>query len=288
MLQGNSRKLIIVFSLLLLLLVGVVGCSEKETSKKKVKIGYVNWAENIANTGVAEAIIEDKLGYEVEATQADVGPVFMAVAEGDYDAFLDVWLPVTHKSYMDEIGAKVDNYGKFYEGARIGLVVPDYVTIKSIDEMKANKAKFDGRIIGIDAGAGIMKTTAKAIKEYGLDFKLIEGSEAAMIAELADAIKKNEWIAVTGWTPHWKFARWKLKFLEDPKGIYGKAEDIYIIARKGLDKDMPDVAKFLKNFKMNDTQLGELESMINDGMEPVEAGRKWMQEHEDVVKSWLK
>lgn len=288
-----AKKGLLVFLILGLIAV-VVGCSTQGTEqagtseeKPTITLGYVNWAEGIAMTHLAQAVIEDKLGYEVETVQADVGPVFQGVAQGDFDAFMDVWLPVTHESYMEEVGDKVDDYGKVYEGARIGLVVPEYVTIDSIEEMNTNKDKFDGKIVGIDRGAGIMKATDKAIDEYGLGLELNASSGPAMTAALADAIKNEEWVAVTGWTPHWKFARWDLKFLEDPKKIYGEAEDIHIIARKGLDEDAADVSAFLKNFTMTDQQLGILEGYINDGMDPVEAGRKWMSENPDVIDKWL-
>ena len=47
-----------------------------------------------------------------------------------------------------------------------GLVIPDYVTINSIEELNAEKERFSGQIVGIDAGAGIMKATDQAIKDY--------------------------------------------------------------------------------------------------------------------------
>jgi len=302
-LQVKSNKLLLVVLSLVLVLSLVAGCSNQEAPapdqendgaqeqpKEKITFGYVNWAEGIAMTHLAQAIVEDKLGYEVETQQADVALVFQGVANGDFDAFMDVWLPTTHNDYMygdDGVADKVDDYGVVYEGARIGLVVPEYVEIDSIEEMNDVKDQFNGQIIGIDSGAGIMKASAAAIEQYDLDYELVASSEAAMVAELSSAIDDNQWIVITGWTPHWKFARWDLKFLEDPQKVYGEAEDIKIIARKGLDQDAPDVASFLKNFSMNDAQLGELEGLINDGMEPVEAGRQWMQENEDVVNGWL-
>lgn len=87
------------------------------------------------------------------------------------------------------------------------------------------KEKFKGKIIGIDPGAGIMKATGDAIEQYGLDYEVVEGSDATMAAALKQAIDNQEWVAVTGWTPHWKFARWDLKFLEDPKKVYSEARN---------------------------------------------------------------
>src|SRR5690348_13726056 len=96
----------------------------------------------------------------------------------------------------------------------------------------------DYKIIGIDPGAGLMKASAKAIKDYGLDdWTLVEGSSAAMTAALKKAYDKKEPIIVTGWTPHWMFAKFDLKYLKDPKGSFGKDETIHTIARNGLKED---------------------------------------------------
>ena len=87
-----------------------------------------------------------------------------------------------------------------------------------------------------------MHATDMAIEKYNLDYKLLESSGPAMTAVLKRAVDEHQWIVVTGWTPHWMFTRFKLKFLEDPKGIFGKAETITAIARKGFGEQHPFVA----------------------------------------------
>ena len=113
---------------------------------------------------------------------------------------------------MKQYGKNLEILGKIYPDARIGLVVPDYVDIHSIDQLNANKEKFGGEIIGIDAGAGIMHAADMAIEKYNLDYKLLESSGPAMTAVLKRAIDEHQWIVVTGWTPHWMFTRFKLNF----------------------------------------------------------------------------
>ena len=109
-----------------------------------------------------------------------------------------------------------------------------------------------------------------------------------MTAALAKAIESEKAIVVTGWAPHWKFARFDLKRLEDPKGVYGDVERIHISARKGFVDDMPEVAEFFSNYKFTDEQLGSLMAAIEDhGGEPIEAAREWMLENEELVNSWL-
>lgn len=276
-----------------MLLGAMAGCSPSggssgATEKKTVKLGYVNWSEGIAMTNLAAAVLEDEMGYKVELTMADVAPVFTSVASGNTDAFLDVWLPVTHEDYMKEYGDKLEDLGVSYENALIGLAVPSYVQVNSIEELNANKDQFGGEIIGIDSGAGIMKATEKAIADYGLDYKILPGSGPTMTAALKKAIDAKKPIVVTGWKPHWMFARWDLKVLEDPKGVYGTAENIHIVARKDLSKDMPEVANFLKSFKMSEKELGDLMGAIEDkGGEPLDVARAWAKEHTDLIKGWV-
>lgn len=270
----------------------LAGCAggTSDTESKEVKLGAVNWAEGIAMTNLAKAVLEEKMGYSVEITVADVAPIFASVASGDYDAFMDAWLPLTHETYMEEYGDKLVDLGHNFEGAKIGLVVPSYVDIDSIEEMNANADKFAGQIVGIDAGAGIMKATETVISDYELsDIELMASSGPMMTAALKKAVDEGEWVAVTGWKPHWKFARWDLKFLDDPKGDFGEAENIHTVARVGLKEDMPEVASFLENFMLDDQQLGGLMGMIADSedMEPIDVAKQWMEENEELVNSWI-
>lgn len=283
----------------LLCLTTLAGCSQTggESSqaasgadagdKPTIQIGYVTWSEDIAMTNLMQAILEDKLGYSVKQVQSDVAPLFASLSNGSTDVFLDCWLPVTHKDYMDRYGSDLKDYGVSFDNAKIGLVVPSYVDIDSIDQLNDNKDQFDGNIVGIDSGAGIMTTTDKAIDEYGLDYDLMPGSGPTMTAALKKAIDNEDPIIVTGWEPHWMFARWDLKFLDDPKGVYGEAETIHKLGRKGLDDDAPEVGEFLTNFKMNSDQLGDLMGVVEDADDSLEAARSWMNDNEDLVNGWL-
>ncbi len=287
------KKLIGLSTVLTLAVASFAGCggdesTSKGSEKETVKLAYVNWAEGIAMTNLAAAVLEDKLGYEVNLTMADAAPVFTSVASGNTDAFLDVWLPITHESYIEKYGNDMEDLGVVYEDALLGLVVPDYVEINSIEELNDNKELFGGKIVGIDAGAGLMAATEKAIEEYVLDYELLTGSGPVMTAALGKAIDANEPIIVTGWAPHWKFAKWDLKVLEDPKKVLGEKENIHKYSRKGFEEDMPKAAQFLKNFKMDAAQLGDLMGAIEeDSGEPLDVARKWMNENEDLVNSWL-
>ena len=285
-------KKIAILLLVTVMVVGAfTGCAKdggESNSKGTVKLGVVNWAEGIAMTNLVTAVLEDHMNYEVDITVADVAPIFTSVASGNTDAFLDVWLPVTHESYMEEYGDNLVDLGINNGNARIGLVVPEYVEVDSIEELNDNAEIFDKKIIGIDAGAGIMSSTEKAIDEYDLDFELITSSEAAMTASLSKAIDEKTPVVVTGWTPHWKFADFDLKFLEDSKGVYGKTEEIHTIARIGLEEDMPEVYSFLEKFSLTDEQLSELMGAIAEGSNELESAKAWMNENEEVVTQWLK
>ena len=144
-------------------------------------------------------------------------------------------------------------------------------------------------IIGIDPGAGIMKATAAAIEDYGLtDWKLVEGSGAAMTATLAKALKNEDPIIITGWTPHWMFAKYDLKYLEDPKKTFGEAEEIHTLGRTGLKEDHPEAYQFLKNFKWTSDEMGEIMTAIQDGKAPADAAKEWAESHADRVDEWTK
>lgn len=289
------RSTLIVALVAVLILSFTAGCStttppagEAAKDKGTVKIGYVNWAECIAVSNLWKVMLEDQ-GYTVELTQLDVAPLFVGLNKGDIDVFMDSWLPITHETYWTEYKDNLEDYGIWYkEPAKIGLVVPKYVTVDSIDQMKDEAAKFDSKIIGIDPGAGIMKAADRANTSYGLDFEVVQGSEPAMMVALDKAYAKNEWVAITGWSPHWMFAKYDLKYLDDPKKEFGEAEEIHTLANKEFSTKQPEVAAMLKKFAMTDSQIGSLEGLINEGMEPLAAAKKWTADNKETVEGWIK
>lgn len=271
---------VLVFSLML----GLNSCAPAE---EEVHLGYVLWDSEIASTHVVAAILEDELGYNVRLTSVDAGPMWTGLARGDFDAIVAAWLPATHEAYLEQTQDRVVDLGPNLDGAKIGWVVPQYVPVNSIDELNDYVEEFDGRIIGIDPGAGLMRASDRAVEEYNLNYNLVEGSDAAMTAALDRAYDREEWVIVTGWVPHWKFAAYDLKFLEDPQGVFGEEESIHTIVTPDLQDEAPEAFAFLNNFYWSANDMGEVMIMIEDGMQPFDAARAWIAENQDKVQTWL-
>ncbi len=282
------RKLLSLF-IVLAMAVAISSCKggKKEEEQQEVTILYPNWAEGVAFTHLAKVALEDK-GYKVEIVNLEPGLIYGELSKDDPkgDVFLDAWLPHTHAPYWEDYGDDLVKLGESFSGGTTGLVVPSYVTINSITELNDHVDKFDGEIIGIGSGAGIHANTLKAIEEYDLDFEQITSSGPAMVASLEKAIANDEWIVITGWKPHFKWANFDLKYLEDPKGVYPK-DVCAIVSRTGFEEDMPEAAKFFKNFNLREEQLYSLMGTIK--LDGEEAGaEKWYQSNKNRIDNWFK
>jgi glycine betaine/proline transport system substrate-binding protein len=254
---------------------------------KKVKIAYVEWSDAVVATTILKTALESK-GYEVTITPLPAAAMWQAVATGEADAMVAAWLPATHASYYGQLKDKVDLIGPNVTGAKIGWAVPKYTDIASIEDLKTKASLVEGKVIGIDPGAGLMKASDKAIKEYGLPVKLVDGSDATMTAALKDAYDRKQNIVVTTWTPHWMFARWDLKYLADPKNVFGGEETVNTVARKDLKKDNPELHAILSKFKLS--LEDEQKVMVwneEKGAKPAETAARWVKENPDKVKAWL-
>ena len=282
----KMRSTLVLVGILVLCLISA-GCTGTEAEAKEVSIGYVTWDCAIASSNVMKLVFEEA-GYDVELIAVDAGPLFQALARGDVDFTTTGWLPHTHESYWEQYGDRIDYVKPNIPGAaRIGLVVPTYVTIDSIEEMNSVADQFNGRIVGIEPGAGIMTRTEQAIDEYDLNYELVASSSAGMATELSSSINNEEWVVVTGWSPHWKFGRFDLKFLEDPKGVYGGAEDIVTLARQDLATDDPEAHGILERFEWTGDDIASVMTDIAGGMPEEEAAQKWVDANRDKVDVWL-
>jgi glycine betaine/proline transport system substrate-binding protein len=258
-------------------------------AKPTIKIGYVEgWDDSVATSNVAAQVIEKKLGYPVQLVPVAAGVMWQGVARGDLDATLSAWLPVTHGAYWSNFKSKVVDLGPNFNDAKIGLIVPENVDVTSLADLEAKKAEFDSRIVGIDAGAGVMSKTSEAIKAYNLTYTLMPSSGSAMTAELARAENAKKPIIVTGWKPHWMFAKYKLKFLEDPKKVFGDAEHVDNVINPDLEKKAPTVVAFLKKFQWKPGEIDGVMLATTNGEKPAAAAEQWVAAHGDRVDGWTK
>ncbi|MDN5551714.1 MAG: glycine betaine ABC transporter substrate-binding protein [Brevibacterium sp.] len=268
----------------------LTGCSQEAAKdeggggdKGDIKLGYVTgWTDGQSVSLLLENQLS-KLGYNVETeTFSDAAVLYAGVANGDVDMYPSSWPEVTHKQYMDEYGDKLEDVGAYYDNAVLTIAVPKYMKdINSIEDLKGKGKDFDGKIIGIEPGAGLTKATKGMIPKYGLDkeYELVTSSTAAMLTELGNATDDKEDIVVTLWRPFWANNAYPVKDLKDPKGAMGDAEKLHFTATKGFSDEFSEAADYISKIKLDDAQYGDLEDMVVN---------KYKDEGDKAIWEWLK
>lgn len=268
----------------------LTGCSQEAANddggggdKGTIKLGYVTgWTDGQSVSLLLENQLED-LGYKVETdTFSDAAVLYAGIANGDVDMYPSSWPEVTHKQYMDEYGDKLEDVGAYYDNAVLTIAVPKYMKdINSIEDLKGKGKDFDGKIIGIEPGAGLTKATKGMIPKYGLDkeFELVTSSTAAMLTELGNATDAEEDIVVTLWRPFWANNAYPVKDLKDPKGAMGDPEKLHFTATKGFSDEFSEAADYISKIKLDDKQYGDLEDLVVN---------KHKDDGEAAITEWLK
>jgi glycine betaine/proline transport system substrate-binding protein len=263
-----------------------------DAGDKNVSISVVaGWDEDVAASNLWKSLLEER-GYTVNMQELDIASTFTGVANGQVDLYMDAWLPTTHQAYWDRFKDQLEVVTTWQEGKNT-IVVPDYVTdVNTVADLKGKAAMFDGRIVGIEAGAGEMKAMReKVIPGYGLgdEYNLVEGSSPAMLASLDSAIKQKQPIVVTLWQPHWAFSRFPIKVLDDTQTAFGPPDQMQIVATKGWGEANPEVAGWLKNFKITPEQLSDLMLKIQNGGKGQEqaTAKQWAADNKQVVDAWF-
>jgi len=261
-------------------------------AKDTIRVGWTAWSDAEFVTKLAQRILEDRMGYDVELVQTDIAPQYQGLASGSIDVMLMSWQPSTHADYLEKVGQDVINLGVLYTEARLGWVVPTYIPereLSSLEDLKKSRVQneLDETITGIDPGAGLSRLSKQALEDYDLDdYRLQLSSGAGMTAALERAVRRDEWIVVTGWSPHWMFGRWDLRYLEDPKGTLGSYERIHALARTGFYQENLEAASMLARMHI---PLKELQAAMFDAQETSyeEAVDKFMDEHADRIDYWV-
>ncbi len=287
--------------------------SEEVAARRTARSGhtltlvYPPWSSEFASAHLVQAVLQERLGYRVELEEVSAEEMWRRVATDEADILAGAWLPVTHREYLVQYGPNLDDLGPNLEGARIGLVVPavvpgwltdetgrtgrELVPLRRIEELGEHAVRFNRRIIGIESGAGIMTRTEDVMRAYDLDgqYRLVESHEREMLARVSEAVRREEWIVFTGWTPHWIFERYNLRFLEDSLGVYGGEEAVHTMVRPGLADEYPEVRELLARLNWSPEDLERLMVWIRDdeSRDAYRQALRWMRVNRERVDRWV-
>ncbi|MCI2956757.1 glycine betaine ABC transporter substrate-binding protein [Agromyces atrinae] len=278
---------------------GLAGCASDGNAggdnaeggeKMDITLAVFNgWDEGIATSWLWKAILEEK-GYSVELEFADVAPVFEGLSSGDYDFTTDIWLPGTHKEYLETYGDEIEELGAWNDESKLTIAVNEDAPIDSLEELAANADLFNNRIVGIEPGAGLTGAVENAvIPDYGLEgMEFLTSSTAAMLTELTAATDAGENIVVTLWEPHWAYGAFPIKNLEDPEGALGGTETISSYGSTQFVENSPQAAEWLSNFTMDLDTLYSLENAMfveYEGSDYAPIVADWIADNQEWVDS---
>lgn len=250
-----------------------------------IKMGTLSWEDLTPITGITKKVLEDE-GYTVKVTQfSEWGIAYAALAKGDIQ-MLASQTDYVAQDFWNKNKNKLEKLSPVSHGLYQAFAVPSYVPVKSIDELNSNADKFGGKIIGIEAGSGLMRDAATAVKAYDLKLNLVEGSTAAMTAALKAAEERKDWIVVTIWQPSWMMQKFDMKFLADPKGVFPPAQSYYWIAQKGFAASHPHAREAIASVFVPLADITSINSEVANGKTMDQAVAYWTASHADLLKRW--
>jgi glycine betaine/proline transport system substrate-binding protein len=263
----------------------------QELAGEQITIGvFTGWDEGIVASYLLGIVFADA-GATVEYLPAGPGPTFDGVAAGDADVSFDAWLPNTHADFWAQHEGTIEDLGVWYDEAPLTIAVNEDSPVQSLADLADSADEYGNRIVGIEPGSGLNRITREeVIPTYGLEgMDFVESDSSSMLTELETAIDAGENIVVTLWQPHWAYAAFPIRNLEDPEGVLAEAEQIHAFGRPGFTEDLPVAAEWVGNFTLDEEQLLELERImvVEDQSASDEEYTASMQKWLDANPDWV-
>ncbi|MBH3426348.1 glycine betaine ABC transporter substrate-binding protein [Pseudomonas alkylphenolica] len=258
---------------------------QAQAEEKVINMGTLSWEDLTPISGITKKVLEDS-GYTVKVTSfSEWGIAYAALGKGDIQ-ILASQIDYVAQDYWNKNKNKLEKISPVSHGLYQAIAVPSYVPIDSLEQLNENADKFNGKIIGIEPGSGLMSEAAEAVKQYGLTLDLLEGSTAAMTAALKSAVDRKDWIAVTVWEPSWMAQKFDIKFLKDPKGVFAPPQGYYWIARKGFSAENPQAREAIASVYVPLTAITSINGAVKDGKSMDEAVKDWTDKNAELLKRW--
>ena len=265
-----------------------------DTRCETVKMADPGWSD-IAATNAIAGVLLSGMGYKAKIDTLAVPITFGGLKDGQVDVFLGNWMPA-QQGFYDKFVANGDvvQLAKNLEGTQFTLAVPDYVWeagVRDFADLNKFADKFDKKIYGIGSGAPANLSLHEIIKKNDFDlgqWKLIESSEQAMLAEVSRAVKRERFVTFLGWTPHPMNVQLKMRYLKGGEQYFGATGSVYTLTRKGYAQACPNVAKLLANLTFTqDMENSIMAEVANNKVSNADAAKAWIKANPAVLEQWL-
>ncbi len=266
-----------------------------ESSCATVKMADPGWSD-IAATNAITGVLLDGMGYKAKVDTLAVPITYGGLKDGKVDVFLGNWMPA-QQGFYDKFVANGDvvQYAKNLDGTEFTLAVPDYVYeagVKDFADLNKHADQFGKKIYGIGAGAPANLSLAEIIKknEFGLgDWKLVESSEQAMLAEVNRNVKKKDFVVFLGWTPHPMNVQIKgLHYLTGGEKYFGSTGTVHTLTRNGYAQSCPNTGKLFSNLVFTqEMENSIMADVANNKTSNANAAKAWLKANPAVLEKWL-
>ncbi|MBS9402694.1 ABC transporter substrate-binding protein [Halomonas sp. TRM85114] len=277
------------------LALGLAGTTQADDAT--LDFGVPSWPGITVKTQIAEQLLES-LGYDTSSQELGLQVVYQGMESGDIDVFLGGWMPAQREMFTprEESGAIV-NVGNNVDGAQMTLAVPEYLYdqgIQSFADLDENREMFDGDIHGFGAGSAASEILNAAIDEdaWGLgDWRLVDTSTVGMLSAAQDAISREEPIVWVGWTPHWMNLALPMRYLDDPKDLFGEnngESEVLTLMRGDYAEANPNLVTFFEQFSFSaEEQSWMIREFGQEERDAEEVARDWINENTERVEAML-
>jgi glycine betaine/proline transport system substrate-binding protein len=263
----------------------------------QVRFADVGWTD-ITMTTATTRLVLDALGYRTNVKRMSVPATYAALGQNQLDVFLGNWLPAQQadlQPYLDK--GSIEILRTNLQGAKYTLAVPAaaYAAgLQNINDLGKFAEQLDHKIYGIEPGNDGNRLISKMIADnaYGLgNFKLIEGSEAKMLASVKRAEKLGQWLVFLGWAPHPMNTRLQMHYLDGGDAVFGPnygGATVATSVRAGYVQQCPNVGQLLNNLVFSlDMENQLMDAVLNQHISRRQAALTWLKANPQVLADWL-
>jgi glycine betaine/proline transport system substrate-binding protein len=271
-------------------------CAAEDSSCKQVKMGVANWTDVMATSAVAKELLGE-LGYDVKQTFASENIILTGLKDKKLDVFLGYWDPLMNaqiQSLKDKNQITVSAAPNL-TNANATLAVPQYLFdqgLKTFGDIARFKEALGGKIYGIEAGSATNQQLQALIDQdqFGLKgFRIVESSEAGMLAELQRAVNRKTPIVFFGWAPHPMNVNFDIQYLtgsNDTLGPQEGAAKVWTVTTPDFGPRCPNVQRLLNQLTFTTATESQMMVSILAGQKPQDMAREWLKNHPEDHQRW--